>query len=125
MVLSVYVICYYFNYNNTFVIIKNITKTAQLRDMILGNEKKDIPMFINMLFIDPEILERGWITFAKYADKKLSFTDCSIIELIFPEKILIFIGSSMCNQVTGNAWLFDRIHRIYRILMLHCILSIL
>jgi hypothetical protein len=32
-----------------------------------------------MLFID---LEKGWITFAKYADKKLSFTDCSIIELM-------------------------------------------
>jgi len=82
MVLSVYVICYYFNYNNTFVIIKNITKTAQLRDMMLGNEKKDIPRFINMLFIDQEILEKGWITFARYADKKLSFTDCSIIELM-------------------------------------------
>ncbi|MBC2699127.1 MAG: type II toxin-antitoxin system VapC family toxin [ANME-2 cluster archaeon] len=35
-----------------------------------------------LLFIDQEILERGWITFAKYADKKLSFTDCSIIELM-------------------------------------------
>jgi len=35
-----------------------------------------------MLFIDQEILERGWITFAKYADNKLSFTDCSIIELM-------------------------------------------
>ena len=35
-----------------------------------------------MLFIDQEILENGWITFAKYADKKLSFTDCSIIELM-------------------------------------------
>jgi hypothetical protein len=29
--------------------------------MILGNEKKDIPRFINMLFIDREILESGWI----------------------------------------------------------------
>jgi len=35
-----------------------------------------------MLFIDQEILERGWISFARYADKKLSFTDCSIIELM-------------------------------------------
>ena len=35
-----------------------------------------------MLFIDQIILERWWITFARYADKKLSFTDCSIIELM-------------------------------------------
>ncbi len=60
----------------------NITKAAQLKDITLGNEIKDIPRFINMLFIDQEILENGWITFAKYADKKLSFTDCSIIELM-------------------------------------------
>jgi len=35
-----------------------------------------------MFFIDQEILEKGWITFARYRDKKLSFTDCSIIELV-------------------------------------------
>jgi len=81
------VICYYFNYNNTFVIIKNITKTEQLGDMILWNEIKYILKFINMLFIEQEILERGGITFAKYADKKLSFTDCSIIELMINKGI--------------------------------------
>ena len=35
-----------------------------------------------MLFIDLEIFEREQITLTKYADKKLSFTDCSIIELM-------------------------------------------
>ena len=73
-----------FNELMTFILYKtgDVKKAGQARDIILGNEKKDIPRFINMLFIDQEILERGWITFAKYADKKLSFTDCSIIELI-------------------------------------------
>jgi len=68
----------------TFILYKtgDVKKAGQARDIILGNEKKDIPRFINMLFIDQEILERWWITFAKYADKKLSFTDCSIIELM-------------------------------------------
>jgi len=32
-----------------------------------------------MLFIG---LEKGWITFSRYVDKKLSFTDCSIIKLM-------------------------------------------
>ncbi len=73
----------------TFILYKtgNIINASQVRDIILGNEKKDIPRFINMLFIDQEILERVWITFAKYADKKLSFTDCSIIELMINKGI--------------------------------------
>ena len=73
----------------TFILYKtgNIINASQVRDIILGNEMKDIPRFINMLFIDQEILERGWITFAKYADKKLSFTDCSIIELMINKGI--------------------------------------
>jgi hypothetical protein len=73
-----------FNELMTFILYKtgDVKKAGLARDMILGNEKKDIPRFINMLFIDPEILEKGWITFARYADKKLSFTDCSIIELM-------------------------------------------
>jgi len=35
-----------------------------------------------MLFIDLKMLENERDTFAKYADNKLSFTDCSIIELM-------------------------------------------
>jgi len=73
-----------FNELMTFILYKtgNINNAVQMRDIILGNENKDVPKFINMLFIDQEILERGWITFTKYADKKLSFTDCTIIELM-------------------------------------------
>lgn len=60
----------------------DINKAAGVRDLILGNNEKDIPQFINLLFIDREVFEKGWITFIKYAEKKLSFTDCSTIELM-------------------------------------------
>ncbi len=32
--------------------------------------------------MDGDILEKSWNTFVKYAGKKLSFTDCSTIELM-------------------------------------------
>ena len=73
-----------FNELMTFILYKSgdVKKARQVKDIILGNDKEGIPRFINMLFIDQEILENGWNTFAKYANKKLSFTDCSIIELM-------------------------------------------
>ena len=68
----------------TFILYKtgDVKKAIGVRDLIMGNEEKDIPRFMNMLFVDEEILENGWDIFVKYANKKLSFTDCSIIELM-------------------------------------------
>lgn len=68
----------------TFILYKtgDINKAILVRDLILGNEEKDIPQFINLIFIDREILDKGLNTFVKYADKRLSFTDCSTIELM-------------------------------------------
>ena len=37
---------------------------------------------MNLLFVDKEVLSKGWEIFVKFADKKLSFTDCTTIELM-------------------------------------------
>jgi len=68
----------------TFILYKtgNVKKAMGVGDLILGNEEKAIGRFIKMLFVDEDILEKGWDIFVKYADKKLSFTDCSTIELM-------------------------------------------
>ncbi len=68
----------------TFILYKtgDISKAIRVRDLILGNGDKDIVRFINLIFVDEDILEKSWNSFVKYADKKLSFTDCSTIELM-------------------------------------------
>ncbi len=68
----------------TFMLYKtgDIRNASRIRDLISGNKEKNIPQFVNMLFIDSEVLEEGWKIFVKYADKKLSFTDCSTIVLM-------------------------------------------
>jgi len=73
----------------TFILYKtgDVSKTVSVRDLIFGNEKRGIPRFINILYIDESILEKAWNTFVKYADKKMSFTDCSIIELMRHKEI--------------------------------------
>jgi predicted nucleic acid-binding protein len=37
---------------------------------------------MNLIFVDVDILEKSWNTFVKYSGKKLSFTDCSTVELM-------------------------------------------
>jgi predicted nucleic acid-binding protein len=68
----------------TFALYKtgDVKKAIGIRDFILGNKEKDMQQFMNMLLIDSEVLDEGWKIFVKYADKKLSFTDCSTIELM-------------------------------------------
>ncbi len=68
----------------TFILYKtgDINKAISVRDLILGNNEKGIAQFINLLFIDREVFEKALITFIKYAEKKLSFTDCSTIEFM-------------------------------------------
>ena len=68
----------------TFILYKtgDISKAIRVRDLILGNRDKDVVRFINLIFVDEDILEKSWNSFVKYADKKLSFTDCSTIELM-------------------------------------------
>jgi predicted nucleic acid-binding protein len=68
----------------TFLLYKtgDIRNAARIRDLISGNKEKNIPQFINMLLIDSEVLDEGWKICVKYADKKLSFTDSSTIELM-------------------------------------------
>ena len=71
-----------FNETVTFVLYKtgDIHKTGLVRNLIFGTE--DIPRFMDLLYIDEHIIVNAWNTFVRYADKKMSFTDCSIIELM-------------------------------------------
>ncbi len=73
-----------FDESMTFILYKtgDIGKAASVRDLILGNKEKDIPRFITIIFMDGDVLEKTWNPFVKYADKKLSFTDCSTLELM-------------------------------------------
>ncbi len=73
----------------TFALYKtgNVKKAFEIRDLIFGNEKEDVPQFMNLLFVDKEVLNKGWNIFVKYADKKLSFTDCTTIELMNSREI--------------------------------------
>lgn len=68
----------------TFLLYKtgDVRNAARVRDLIIGNKEKDIPQFMNLLFVDKEVLNKGWDIFVKYANKKLSFTDCTTIELM-------------------------------------------
>ncbi len=68
----------------TFILYKtgDISKAISTRDFILGNEEKSIPRFMNLIFVDGDTLEKSWNTFVKYAGKRLSFTDCSTIEMM-------------------------------------------
>ena len=73
-----------FNEAVTFVLYKtgDIRKAENVRDLILGDDEKGLPGFINLFYVDKEILQGAWKIFYKYADKKLSFTDCSSMELM-------------------------------------------
>ncbi len=68
----------------TFILYRtgDIGKAVTVRDLILGNVEKEVPRFMNLIFADMDILEKSWNTFVKYSGKKLSFTDCSTIELM-------------------------------------------
>jgi predicted nucleic acid-binding protein len=68
----------------TFILYKtgDINKAISMRDLIFGNEERGIPRFMNVLYVDEDLLKKAWSTFVKYADKKMSFTDCSIIEMM-------------------------------------------
>jgi len=68
----------------TFALYKtgDVKKAIEIRDFILGNKEKDMQQFMNLLFVDKEVFDKGWKIFVKYASKKLSFTDCTTIELM-------------------------------------------
>ncbi len=68
----------------TFLLYKtgDVRNAARVRDFILGNKEKDILQFMNLIFVDKEVLNKGWEIFEKFASKKLSFTDCTTIELM-------------------------------------------
>ncbi len=73
-----------FDESMTFILYKtgDIGKAINVRDLILGNGEKDVQRFMALIFVDGDILEKSWNTFVKYAGKRLSFTDCSTIELM-------------------------------------------
>jgi predicted nucleic acid-binding protein len=73
-----------FDESMTFILYKtgDISKAISVRDLIVGSGEKDIPRIMNLLFVDENILEKSWDVFIKYAGKRLSFTDCSTIELM-------------------------------------------
>ena len=68
----------------TFLLYKtgDVRNSARVKELILGNKEKDIPQLMNLLFVDQEMLDKAWKIFVKYANKKLSFTDCTTIELM-------------------------------------------
>jgi hypothetical protein len=68
----------------TFLLYKtgDVRNSVKVREMILGNKEKDITKFMNLIFVDQEILEKAWKIFVKYSNKKLSFTDCTTIEFM-------------------------------------------
>ena len=66
---------------------KDITKSKDLGDLILGNKEKNIPSFITLLVITPDTLQDTWKSFLKYKDKELSFVDCASIELVKKKNI--------------------------------------
>lgn len=68
----------------TYVLYKtgDNRKARNVRDLILGDDEKGLPCFTTLLYVDEEVLQGAWKAFLKYADKKLSFTDCSSIELM-------------------------------------------
>ncbi|MCZ7357778.1 MAG: PIN domain-containing protein [Candidatus Methanoperedens sp.] len=68
----------------TFLLYKtgDVRNASRARDLILGDKEKGMPQFMNLLFVDKEVLNKGWNIFVKYANKKLSFTDCTTIELM-------------------------------------------
>ena len=68
----------------TFLLYKtgDIRNATIVRDLILGDKEKNMLQFTNLLFVDKEVLDKGWKIFVKYAGKKLSFTDCTTIELM-------------------------------------------
>ncbi|MCE8423336.1 MAG: type II toxin-antitoxin system VapC family toxin, partial [Candidatus Methanoperedens sp.] len=73
-----------FDESMTFILYKtgDINKAINVRDLVQGNVEKAIPKFMNLVFVDVDTFEKSWNTFVKYAGKKLSFTDCSTIELM-------------------------------------------
>jgi hypothetical protein len=75
---------YIFNETVTTVLYRtgNVIRAVDVRDLILGNEEKEIPSFITMVFITEDVLSNAWKLFLKYSTKKLSFTDCASIEVI-------------------------------------------
>jgi len=68
----------------TFALYKtgDVKKAIEIKDFILGSKEKDMQQFMNLLFVDKEVLDKGWEIFVKFANKKLSFTDCTTIELM-------------------------------------------
>lgn len=75
---------YIFNETVTTALYRtgSIARAIDVRDLMLGNEEKEIPSFITMLFVTGDLLSNAWKLFLKYSEKKLSFTDCASIELI-------------------------------------------
>jgi hypothetical protein len=74
---------YIFNEAVTIALYKaNIAKAIDVRDLILGNAERGIPCFMNILSVSRGDFNESWKLFLKYADKKLSFTDCISIELM-------------------------------------------
>ncbi len=73
-----------FNEAVTFILYKtgDIGKATRIRNLILGNEEENIPRFINILYVDEGILKDAWTSFVRYADRKLSFTDCTSLTLM-------------------------------------------
>ncbi|MEM2959016.1 MAG: type II toxin-antitoxin system VapC family toxin [Candidatus Jordarchaeaceae archaeon] len=78
----VYTSDYVFDESVTTALIRtnNPSIAQSLGEMILGGPKT--PTFIIMLKVDSEIFKKSWELFVKYAEKGLSFTDCTSIMLI-------------------------------------------
>jgi len=78
---SAYTSTYVFDEAVTFALMKTGRREVALSvgQMILGESTYP---FVNLLRVERKIFEKAWKLFAKYADKHLSFTDCTSIALI-------------------------------------------
>ncbi len=96
-----------FDESMTFILYKtgDIDKASSVRNLILGNKEKDVPRFMTLIFVDGDVLEKSWNTFVKYANKKLSFTDCSTIELMRARGI-----EHLASFDGGFDGILDRVH---------------
>ena len=74
---------YIFNESVTVALIRTKRPSIAINvgKMILGKLDK-IPPFLIRLNVDEETFKEAWKLFQKYAEKGLSFTDCTSISLI-------------------------------------------
>ncbi len=66
---------------------KKVAKASEAGTLILGDEKKKVPQFVNILQVTRDVFNDAWNIFQHYPEKRLSFTDCTSISLMHKRSI--------------------------------------